>query len=68
MVGNYPSPEKNPKAFKDQLSHHLRFFRFNHKTNIEIAPGQDATLSIDEFFGEHATSTADDAEHHLLAR
>jgi CDP-diacylglycerol---glycerol-3-phosphate 3-phosphatidyltransferase len=36
MQEQYPSPEKNAKAFKEQMSHHLRFFRFNHKTNVEV--------------------------------
>jgi CDP-diacylglycerol--glycerol-3-phosphate 3-phosphatidyltransferase len=39
MTNNYPSPDRDAKKFKEQMSHHLRFFRFNHKTNIEVTSG-----------------------------
>jgi hypothetical protein len=39
MINNYPHPVKDAKKFKEQMSHHLRFFRFNHKTNIEAVGG-----------------------------
>jgi len=32
MLPNYPIPYKNAKAFKNGLSHHIRYFRFSHKT------------------------------------
>jgi len=34
MMPNYPEPWKNTSKFKEQLSHHLRYFRFAHKTEI----------------------------------
>jgi CDP-diacylglycerol---glycerol-3-phosphate 3-phosphatidyltransferase len=34
MLPMYPEPLKNNKKFKSQLSHHLRYFRYAHKTNI----------------------------------
>lgn len=69
MLNNYPSPEKNTKAFKEQMSHHLRFFRFNHKTNVEVAAGQESSLTIDEFFCECKNkSSGENFEHHLLAK
>ena len=51
------------------MSHHIRFFRFNHKTNIEVASGTEADLSIDEFFSHQPSSAPndDDDEHYLLA-
>ena len=69
MLENFASPEKDAKAFKEQMSHHLRFFRFNHKTNVEVAAGQESSLTIDEFFRSPASTPADDDfEHHLLAK
>ena len=52
MLNNYPDPQTHPKTFKEQMSHHLRFFRFNHKTNVETVAGSETDLKIDEFFSE----------------
>lgn len=67
MVGNYPNPEKSPSSFKEQMSHNLRFFRFNHKTSIETSEGLENSLTIDEFFSDRPSPEDEDADHHLLA-
>jgi hypothetical protein len=46
MLPNYPVPYKDSKKFKTALSHHLRYFRFSHKTNIQA--GDD--LTAEKFF------------------
>lgn len=35
MLPEYPVPYTNPKKFKNTMAHHLRYFRFTHKTDIE---------------------------------
>lgn len=50
LLPQHADPYKKPKKFKDEMSHQLRFFRFNHRTHIPT--GRD--LSIDEFFSEHS--------------
>lgn len=46
MLPTCPEPIKQTKKFKSHLAHHLRYFRYSHKTNI--ATGAD--LSLDAFF------------------
>jgi len=55
----YPHPFKSPKKFKNQLNHHLKFFRFSNRSNIEKT--QD--LQIDDFFEDQAASGPDGATH-----
>jgi len=35
MLPEYPIPYTHPKKFKNTMAHHLRYFRFTHKTDIE---------------------------------
>jgi hypothetical protein len=42
MLPHYVEPWKKPQKFKQQLSHHLKYFRFSHKT--EISTQSDLTL------------------------
>ncbi len=56
MLPQYATPYKDPKKFKNQMQHHLRFFRFNHRTHVPT--GQD--LSMDEFFAETHSKPKED--------
>jgi hypothetical protein len=60
MLPNYPEPWKKPSKFKEQLSHHLRYFRFAHKTEIST----QSDLQLEEFFDPAPLEIQDD--HHLL--
>lgn len=64
MLDNYPSPDKATKKFKQQLSHHIRFFRYNHKTNFEVQSDSEPQTTMEEFFSDHQETE----EHHFLAR
>jgi hypothetical protein len=46
MLPHYAVPYKNTSKFKNQMAHHLRFFRFSNRTHIE----KNEDLSFDEFF------------------
>jgi len=46
MAPSYPQPWKNPKKFKDQLTHHIKYFRFSHKTEIST----QSDLNLEQFF------------------
>ena len=39
MLPTYPEPYKEPKKFRNQMQHHIKYFRYNHKT--EIPAGDD---------------------------
>jgi len=46
MLPRYATPYKETKKFKNQMSHHLRYFRFSNRTHI--MKGED--LAMDDFF------------------
>lgn len=46
MLPHYAEPFKKSKKFKDQMSHHLKYFRFSNRTHIEMKHD----LTEDEFF------------------
>jgi len=48
MLPYYAVPYKQSKKFKNQMSHHLRYFRFSNRTQI----GVDEDLDINDFFAE----------------
>eukprot|EP00347_Sterkiella_histriomuscorum_P003103 403365574 len=48
MLPQYPEPHRKPKDFKNQMSHHLRFLRFQHRTQIPT----NEELTIEDFFAE----------------
>jgi len=49
----YPIPNKNKGKFKEVFAHQLRFFRYNHKTEIP----KDYDLTFEEYFSESAIQT-----------
>ena len=46
MLPHYVEPWKKPQKFKEQLSHHLKYFRYSHKTEIST----QSNLTLEEFF------------------
>lgn len=62
MLPQYPNPYKEPKKFKNQMQHHLRFFRFNHRTLVPS--GKE--LTIEDFFAPETTKPVDDDDIKLI--
>jgi len=62
MLPQYATPYKDPKKFKNQMQHQLRFFRFNHRTHIPTG----GELKIEDFFAESASSTPYEEDVKLL--
>ena len=44
---NKPVAYKHPKTFKNELSHHLRYFRFTHRTKFQTTV-EDSELIGDD--------------------
>lgn len=71
MLPHYAEPYKDAKKYKNQMSHHLRFFRFSNRSYV--ATDEDE-LEMDRFFGGYdSASQVDDSqalltEDHLRSR
>lgn len=58
MLPFYQIPYKNAKKYKNQMSHHLRYFRFSNRTHIELKE----ELQMEQFFAERPDSeTSEDS-------
>ena len=57
MLPYYAVPYRHTKKFKNQMAHHLRFFRFSNRTHIE----KSEELKIEDFFQEYKEQPADEA-------
>lgn len=55
MLPFYAIPYKNAKKFKNQMSHHIRYFRFSNRTQIEL----NEDLQMNDFFAENQTKLSD---------
>lgn len=62
MLPNYQDSWKKAAKFREQMSHHLKYFRFSHKTEI----GTQSNLQLDEFFDPPPLELENHEEHHLL--
>ena len=60
MLPHYAEPWKKPQKFKQQLSHHLKYFRYSHKTEIST----QSNLTLEEFFNPDPLLA--NQEHHAL--
>ena len=49
MLPHFAYPYKETKKFKNQLAHHLRFFRFSNRSHVHRDD-----LTMDEFFNPDA--------------
>lgn len=58
MLPHYEVPYRSPKKFKNQMSHHLRFFRFSNRTHIE----KQEDLNMEDFFEDHDLDEHDPTE------
>lgn len=62
MLPQYATPYKDPKKYKNQMQHQLRFFRFNHRTHVPTG----GELNIVDFFAEEGPAKANDDDVKLL--
>ena len=63
MLPHYHVPYKKTKQFRNQMSHHLRYFRFSNRTHIEM----NEDLQMDQFFKEEEYTGGDNFERSRIS-
>jgi hypothetical protein len=56
MLPFYATPYKDTKKFRNQMSHHLRYFRFSNRTKI----GTNEDLKLEDYFSESSYNEVDE--------